>query len=270
MAGTAADTKLVIEIKNKQPVELTDLTLSLLVLSQQFQRYAAQQEEDYTKEESKLYIREIRPGSIIAELGSYVASHHKEIVDVSRSAMAVLGFAKQLKKDLTELQNGATPSRDLATKDLKDLGKIVEVTAKDPGSTFNIHADNGATVNVTLNISSLEANAIQNRAAKVIEARKEPEQTVFHRVLMYWHSASKGKSRKASDKAIIEQVTSRPLSVVIEDDEIKRQMLSGKNNPFLIGFLVDVEVMYVRGEPKVYKITGLYETLEEDHPDDDE
>jgi hypothetical protein len=77
------------------------------------------------------------------------------------------------------------------------------------------------------------------------------------KVLLYWNQATAdGKSHK-SDKAIIESITDKPLRVFFPDDdvEIKTAMIAGRDNPFTVGFLVDVEVQTIKGgEPFAYKI----------------
>ena len=62
------NTKLQITIKNQKPVVLTDLTLSLLAINQQFQRFIESETNQDYDASSELYIKEVRTGSIIVEL----------------------------------------------------------------------------------------------------------------------------------------------------------------------------------------------------------
>ncbi|CAA2161233.1 hypothetical protein MBRA_06393 [Methylobacterium brachiatum] len=268
MAEGLAEPPLTIEINNRQPVELADLTSALAAVNSQYQRYLMESDEAVTKEEAKLFVHTIRPGSIVAELVSYAAAHPKELVDVAKAGGSMIGFAKQLTTSLAELRDGKKVPSEMLQKDLKDLSRLMDIPAKDPGSTLQIYADRGSTVNVSLTIGSTEANAIQNRITKEIEARKEPEQTVYNRVLMYWHTASRGTARKKSGKAVIDKISDQPLTVLIDDPDMRTKMLAGKDNPLLIGFLVDVEVMYVSETPRVYRVLKLYEAVEE--PAEDE
>ena len=45
-------------------------------------------------------------------------------------------------------------------------------------------------------------------------------------------------------------------------------MLSGKDNPFTIGFFVDVERVTKQGRPVAYQVIHLYEVLDEDKTED--
>lgn len=62
---------LTVEIKNSQPIDLVDLTTSLMALAQDFQEYAARRIENPELANLKLYVREMRSGSIIADLIPY-------------------------------------------------------------------------------------------------------------------------------------------------------------------------------------------------------
>ncbi len=270
-AVVVEETSLIVEIKNSNPVELVDLTNSLLALSRQYQRHAVRLEEVSSRQEAKLYIKEMRSGSIIAELTPY-ADFMKEAVNAvapyAEPAKKVVEFAKYLKGGIDSLLKGTKPPTEMSARDLKDISQILDVTAKDPGGMFRIIATENAHVQVTINVNSQDSNAVQNQATKNIEAMKEPEKNRYNHQLMYWQTASRGKPSKTNDKATIDAISTRALPVFIEDPEIKKQMLSGEENPFLVGFFVDVEILTVRGEIKAYKIVGLNGTLEDDHPED--
>src|SRR5688572_29515084 len=64
----ADDDRLEITIRNQQPVALADLTLSLLAVGQQFERFVeAELPADYPVR-SELYVKDVRSGSIVVEL----------------------------------------------------------------------------------------------------------------------------------------------------------------------------------------------------------
>ena len=60
--------KLEIKINNQKPVVLTDLTMALLGVSQQFQRFIENETNEQYQVGSELFIKEVRSGSIIVEL----------------------------------------------------------------------------------------------------------------------------------------------------------------------------------------------------------
>jgi hypothetical protein len=255
---------LTIHIENKNPVELAELSLSFLSLARQYSKFVAKSDLPLSKEQGRLIIKEIKPGSIIADLYPYVllstgvVLNSPEAID---SIKSVLDFAKYLKSTFDALLNGKPLEPQVSAQDVRELANVLNATASDIGGSFQIKAEQGSTVQVTINYNSTEANAIQNRAYKEIELMKEPEQRPRKKVMMYWHTASTGTS---GDKAVIEEITRKPLPVFIENEAEKQKMLKGKDNPFLVGFIVDVEILMVQDKIRGYKVTKLHEMLEDD------
>lgn len=255
--------KLVIEFKNSQPIELHDLTSSLSALANQYRRYVIR--EDLKEEtEAKLYVKEVRNGSTVVEMFSYVQSHVGEIKAAIETSKSVIGFGTYLKKTYSEINEGKKPSTDVTAKDVKDLSQILEPLAKDPKGQTLIHADRGATVRVTINLGSSDANSIQNRATKLVDSMRETEQLEYKNRAFYWDTASKGKPRK-TDRGIIETIEDRPIPVIFgEKSKIKERMIAGKAHPFQTTYVVDVELIMLRGKIRAYKIIKLHEIIEDE------
>jgi hypothetical protein len=60
--------KLEITINNNNPVVLTDLTMALLGVGQQFERFIENETNEQHAASSELFIKDVRSGSIIVEL----------------------------------------------------------------------------------------------------------------------------------------------------------------------------------------------------------
>lgn len=67
-----SEAKLTIKIENKRPVELTDFTDSFSSLGSQYYKFLSENDSFSLKPETKLYIKEIKSGSIITELSDLV------------------------------------------------------------------------------------------------------------------------------------------------------------------------------------------------------
>ncbi|QGY00929.1 hypothetical protein MMSR116_02700 [Methylobacterium mesophilicum SR1.6/6] len=259
--------KLTLKFDNKKPLEVADLTSSLNATVRQYQKYAVSFDDVNARSEAELYGTELRRGSYITELAPYVqelGAVVKSVAPYAEDSKKVIGFADYLKTGFDALLGGKKPPEDVSTKDLKDFKQILEPTAKEAGAVLMFQATDGATQNITVNVNSQEANAIQNQAVRQIEIMKEPEQRRFNKRLMYWCTATKGRPNKTSGKVIIETISKKPLPVFIDDPEIKQKMVAGRGNPFLVGFIVDVELLLVRGEVRGYSVLALHGTLEDD------
>jgi len=253
--------KLVFELKNSRPIELADLTKSLTAVANQYRRYVIR-ESLHDESEAKLYVKEVRDGSTIVELFSYVQVHQGAITSAITTSTAIIGFGAYLKKTYAEIRDGKKPA-DLTVKDLNDLRAVLEPTAKDPNGQVVIHADHGHTVQVSIDLKSSDANVVQNQATRIIDEMQEADQLKFNKRAFYWDVASKGEPR-ASDKGVIESIENKPVHVVFDDVSIKDAMVGGKAHPFNTTYVVDVELMTVRGKTKAYKITKLHEVIEDD------
>ncbi len=229
-------------------------------MANQYRRYVIR-EELHDESEAKLFVKEVRDGSTIVELFSYVHAHQVEVSTFITTSSAIVGFGAYLKKTYDEIRNGKKPV-SLSIKDLSDLRQILEPTAKDPGGVVEIHADHGAVVQVSIKLQNSEANAIQNQAGRLIEEMQETDQLKFNKRAFYWDVASKGEPR-STDKGFIDSIESRPVHVVFDDTSIKDAMVAGKAHPFNTTYVVDVELLTSRGRTRAYKIIKLHEIIEE-------
>lgn len=254
--------KMTIEIKNTEPVELMDLTLSLGSLADEYKKFLVKNESALDPDGVKLYIKEIRTGSIITDL---VACSPMALPFVEHAA-TVVKYAKYLNDIYGFLTGKSNKPKDVIEKSTyQNLTNIIEPVAKDKGSQFNLGAltiNGGVTVN--LNLSSLEANAAQNTARKEIEKLKTPDTGLHPQVLMYVYQARNDLSSTTGDKAIIESIHSGPVKTVFATEEIKSKVLSDKANLFKRAFVVDAAVETISGTPKLYRISEVHDAFDID------
>lgn len=246
-----------IELLNRRPVELLDLTASFNGLGQEYLRYIQAEHPEDAASDVRLYVQEIRPGSILASL----AAISPQLMQGVSYANSVVSFAKHLKgayDHLTGIKD--LPKVDLSKPALQNLAQIVEPVAKDAGSQLNIGTVNG---NVVFNINSQEANAAQNTINRLLR-QEPPSSTIHEKVLLYWYQARAEAGNRAGDKGIIESISPEPVRVICATDDVKRQMVLSAANPFKEAFVVDVVVETMRAKPALYKIIRLHDRFERD------
>jgi len=119
-------------LNNIRPVELLDLTRSLLALSEQYRRFA----DDHvgaSSQDYRLYVREVRPGSITIDLITYatqpqiLAPFAPVLIEYTKELGDWFDFFKGVKdaKDIKEMLLGKSK------KDLQQISDIIEPAAKD-------------------------------------------------------------------------------------------------------------------------------------------
>lgn len=254
-----SEAKLTIKIENKRPIEVTDFADSFNALAEEYYKFLSESEHYALKHETKLYIKEIRTGSIITELSDLVPLALPFIEHTN----SIIGFSGFLKDAFNYfLGKSQKKPKDFDLKDCANFHNIIKPVAKDNGSMIQFTGDwnfEGSTVN--FNFNSLEANAIQNGIAREREELKEPTRNIEKNVLFYWDSAKYDDKSKSIDRGFVDSISKNSLRVTFEDQLIKRKMLDMEENPFHYMFLVDVEVMTVKGIPTVYKILSLNDSL---------
>ena len=246
------------EFQNQRPIDLIDLTTSLMAVGEQFRRFVHRHDAALTEDGYRLFIKEVRAGSIIAELVSYAVQSSM----IMPAIPLVAQFGQEI-SDLFDFFKDIKEARDVAKeigfgkKDLQQISDIIDPVAKDGGSQLNLIATHGGVIKVNVSISSLEANAVQNNLRRRIEATRESITGMHHDQVLYWYQMRADIAEKPGDKAVIERFSRNPVKVRIASDEVKREMIDRPQNPFRKLYLVDVDVTEIDGKPVLYKIIDV-------------
>lgn len=254
------ETKLIIEISNKRHVELLDLARSMMSIGDEYKHFLVKHETYIDPDHVKLYIKEIRSGSIITELVS-LSPYTLPLID---HAETVFEYAKHIKILYEWLIEGKEKPQDIEKSTLENLSNIIEPVAKDHGSQMNFGSVNvqGDLV-LNLNINSTQANATQNAIRRELNLMKEPVTGIHESVVMYWAQArNQLDGNKAGDRARIESIHMGDVKVRFKNDDLKSKMLYEEPHPFQKAFVVDVAVETVNEKPVLYKILDLHDVLD--------
>jgi hypothetical protein len=246
-----------IEIKNTQPIELSDLTESLIGFADEYKHHIAISDPTAQPEEIKLYVKEMRTGSIIADLIAIVPLTLPFVAEANH----VIEFCQYLSRAYKYLTGKSREKPEMEKADYLNLNRIVEPVAKDSGAQINIGTLN-ISAPVVFSLNSLEANAAQNAAKREIELLHEPVTGVKEKVLLYWYQARNDPRSQAGDRAIIESIYRGPVKAVFLNESIKAKMLLDTDNPFTHAYVVDVAVETVRDRPALYRILNVHEVIE--------
>jgi len=257
MDRAAPEALLSISIQNTKPVELGDLTKSLSALADEFQRHLIENDPEASAADVRLYVREIKTGSIVAD----VIAISPQLLQGISYLNAVIGFAKHSKAAYDYLTGKSNDKPELDKTSYENFANIVEPIAKDHGAQLNVNAPQG---NVVINLNSTEANAAQNSARKEIEKLQSSTSRLHEKVLLYWYQARAEPTSKAGDKGIIESISPNPVKVICATDQIKLQMIFDLENPFKEAYVVDVIVETIKGKPALYKIIAVHEKFQRD------
>lgn len=250
---------LTLEIQNDQPVELVDLVSSFSGFGDEYKSFIINQNRELLFPNTKLYIKEIRPGSIVADfmtLGLPTALAFMEHAD------NIIKFSIYLKTACDFLLGKIKENPIVKKISYQNLSNFVNPIAKDNASQMNCNTTINGDVNLVFNITSNDANAIQNRAQKEMDLLKEPVTGIKEKMLLYWYQARNDPKSQVGDKAIIENIQDGPVKTIFLNDSVKAKMLYDLENPFKSAYVVDVEVETIHEKPAIYKVLTVYERFD--------
>lgn len=244
-----------VRINNTQPIDLIDYAQSMLNLGNEYSDFIGKTESHLSSDDIKLYVKEIRTGSIITELVAIAPS----LMPFMEHSNSVLDFANHIKVNFDYLLGRGNKPKDIDKSTLNRISKFVEPIANDSGSVLQIDASNNQG-EIHIHLNSENANAIQNRANKELEKLKEPVIGLHKKVVLYWSQAR--NDNKKGDKAIIESISDREVKVIYDSDELKYQMIHEQPHIFDIGYVVDVYVETIKDKPVAYKVINFHDTVD--------
>ncbi|MDY0270410.1 hypothetical protein [Trichloromonas sp.] len=250
--------KLTIEIDNSKPVELIELSQSFQSFADEYRRYLLRKEEQAIADDIKLYIKEIRSGSIIADLVALSAI----ALPFVENSNTIIGFGDYLKKAFDYLTGKSENKPNLEKANYENLARIIEPIAKDNASQINCSTIVNGNLVVNVHLDSPAANAAQNVANREIRALKEPTTGLKEKVLLHWYQARNDAKSTTGDKAIIESIQKGPVKAIFAHAGIKAKMLLDAENPFIHAYVVDVVVETINDRPALYKIIDVHEKID--------
>jgi hypothetical protein len=249
--------KIIITVENELPIDLVDFTNMFLGTAAQYRRFLERNHGSTVARDMRLYVKEVRQGSIIAELMAVLPL----VLNFANTFNTVTDFLKYLHTTYKALQTSETAAlAQLQENDYEQLSQIVEPIAKDGHSHITISNVENLYV---VSLNSTESNAVQNTANRQLQALKDNKQAQsdFPQVVMYWYQARSDSGSPVGDKAIIESISDKPVKV-FADESLKRLMILGDENPFRYAYLVDVNVQTVNQKPALYKILHIHDKFE--------
>jgi hypothetical protein len=118
------DEKLIIELNPRRPVELIDLTNSFFGVANEYRHFLEIYDVEASANDMRLYIKEIRPGSIITELYALTPF----AIPLMAQVNTLVSFAKHLKGayDYLIKDDGHREDPKLDKTTCQNLSQIVE------------------------------------------------------------------------------------------------------------------------------------------------
>jgi hypothetical protein len=250
-----------------EPIEISDFAAFFAGLGCQFDDYLRTHYPDL-KGTAKLYVREVRHGSIIADLVPIV----RDIIGLMDDVIIVKGFIDLFKFRLHRWQHGTTVP-DITKDDIKHMSQAIRAVAHDKDGTARIERIHyvGGREHRELEVTFTTSQA--REAIKTIEGQKRemealPAPVDHERVLMRFTrsdvlDAEIGK--RSGELVVIEDVSDRPLPLIYGSDLAEQRIKDETRNPdsiFYKGFVVDVNVQMAGGRRAAYTVKNVHQVID--------
>ena len=243
------------------PLEISVFTNSLTSFSAEYKKFISENYDGQHPSDAKLYIEKIQEGS----LKTILVEYSKQIIPFLGEVNTVKDFGKTLTILFAYFAgNRKTEKPKYDLKDIENLSNILApATMGDNNILIDVKGDNNAPI-LVLNVDKQGALNILNELGIAKRELEEPLQKVYTNQVFYWEQAKKNLKSKTGNFGVIESLSVNKAAVTFDDDDIKKQMIVGKENPFKTTYIVDVEVGTARGQIMAYKIVQLHDIITED------
>lgn len=255
------DTALLFKITHSKPIEMNDFVATMTSLSTLFENFAKENADSVDGRKAKLYVEKIEHGCIEFYLLETITACTIPFIE---NFNLVYEFTVHL-GNLVKNAIGGRNETKLTIPELKSLRDVFSINAGDPNGKTEFGAidrNNPGMIFNNCTFNFMDSNAAQNQIKRTIEQKEQelPDETIHHRQLMTIFQMRSNINTNTGNKATIDALAKKPLPVVFETDELKRQILKNDENPTNKAFLVDVVVL-TSGNATVYKVVGLHEII---------
>lgn len=270
---------LTLKLDTKEPIELGAFVGAFTSLANEYDRYIRYTNPDLVGE-ADMYVRDVRSGSVIADLLPYFVLA-APFIDSMDKMLVVEQFVRVWSgrfRSFLSVGGPIYPADSPApipntVSELKDWADAVRAVATDSASSGTLEAatyeDGKRKVRAAFTFSSSEAQT----ALRVIEERRaiieRPSHADHTRVLMRFTRTDIGSvavGKPSGERVKIEELSPRSLALVygsaLAEERIKHEIRDADDNVYKRGFVVDVNVRLSSGSPVAYAVTNVHQVID--------
>lgn len=263
-----------LKLDNSAPIELGAFVHAFTSLASEFQK-TVNDSPDF-EGDARIYVREVRSGSIVADLLPVVAGTLPIIATHAEQVWLAIEFVEKWGERITKLASGVVPEK-FSRSDLKVFAGAVEAIARDPNGSAQLEVatfeDGKRQIKAAFKFNSTEAKLVEQTIEAEYRRLDSERDDTHNRVLMVFTRSDVGdapKDRRSGERVIISQISDRDLPIMYASDlaeqRVKHEIRDANDNIFKKGFSVDVSVVFKNSKPIVYRILHVHDVF--DLPDE--
>ena len=258
-------------IDNSQPIKLSDFVHAFTSLAEEY-RETVKDNDNFSIDEAEIYVKEIRSGSIIADLIPVALSVVPLIATEIDKVFLAVEVVERWRSKLTSLFQGIVPD-NASRSDLKRWLNAVEGIARDPQASSTIEAtvfeDGKREVRASFTFRTSEAKKIESVIEGEFLRLDAKKQADHERVLMIFTRSDVGNApvgKRSGERVVIAEISDKPLAITygseLAEERIKHEIREGDDNIFKKGFNVDVKVQMSGTRPVAYSIMNVHDVID--------
>ena len=267
---------LVVYIDTSRPIELGDFVSGFVALGNQYEKFLKRERPDL-KSEARFYVKEVRSGSIEAELVGFLATAFGSMISTMDQVLIFEEFVRTYRERISAYFQKGGRAPDASKSDLADFHKTVAAVANDPTGNAALQAavyeDGKRKIRAAFTFTTAQARTAEREiAAHRLEIEQRTD-TDHERVLMRFvrssiQAAKAGK--RSGELVIVDAVSPRALPIVyaseLAESRIKHEIKEADENVYKKGFEVSLNVELVNDKPAAYRVIEVHDVIE--LPDD--
>jgi hypothetical protein len=258
---------LTIEYRTELPMEVAEFAESLHALADEFRDFNAS--PNSATSDVKLYVREIKKGSIVAVLEPL----HRVVDAVSPVATAVFSdikianelikFGQYLKGMFESLKHqGISNLRGSRRRSSENVRSIFRPIAKDPGGTVKLSIVGDHNNVYVINADSKEVRRVMalEPAARLLDEVARQIDVQRNKVRLVWDRVGRDGTGK-DDRVVISAIDPKPRKCIFEDLAIRASIVRDSANILRHAYIVDAVIERKSGRISRYRIIKLHSRL---------
>ncbi|MBR1174883.1 hypothetical protein JQ617_13015 [Bradyrhizobium sp. KB893862 SZCCT0404] len=262
---------IILNIQTQRPIQLDDFVSAFSSIASQYERFVRAQYPELSGD-AKIFVREVRAGSIEADLIPWAMQGLSAVVNVIEQIQIVEKFVKTYGGILGKYLNGGKEA-DASRGDLKDFMGAVSAIANDPKGRSTLQAvayeDGKKKIKAALVFDTTQAREAQKQIEDQRLLLESSSSADHQRVLMTFKQSNVKDSvmgKRTGERVAIEDISPRDLPLIyaseLAEQRIKHEVREADENVYKKGFIVDVNVQLVGGRPAGYRVTNLHQVID--------
>lgn len=261
---------LTLTISNSQPILLEDFVHTFTSLAEDY-RNSVSSNNSFAGEDAEIYIKDIRSGSIVADLIPIAISVTPLIIAEAERLALAIEVVERWKTRFSSILGGVIPDGS-SKSDIKNWINGVEAIARDPNASSTLEAatfvDGKREVKAAFKFNTSDAQKVKTELENKLQQLEDKKQADYERVLMYFTRADITSSRvgkRSGERVVISDISDKPLALSygseLAEQRIKHE-IRDEESIFRKAFNVDVKVQMIGKKPAVYSVLNVHEVID--------